>query len=312
MWSSSPLPCSTVQNPKNNPSVPILSDETAAKLKRCQLNAKAIVEGFLVGLHRSPYHGFSVESSDHREYNDGEPLKDVDWKIVARTDRYYVKRYEEETNLRCYILLDHSRSMFFQSGPLTKMDYATQLSAALAWLMISQKDACGLITFNDRVTNQLAPRAFRGYLPQLFKTLVELQPGGNTDVSASLHKIAESIRKRSLIILISDLLDEPAKIAQGLKHFRARHHEVLVFHIVDKMEEMFSYRRETEFVDSETGEKLTVTPWQIRQRYLENYQSHLETLKAEFNQFQIEYNPVNTSVPLNDLLLKYLLKRRKG
>lgn len=292
--------------------MPILSDETAAKLKSCQLNAKAIVEGFLVGLHRSPYHGFSVEFSDHREYNEGEPLKDVDWKIVARTDRYYVKRYEEETNLRCYILLDHSKSMFFQSGALTKIAYATQLAAALAWLMIGQKDAAGLITFNDHVTGQYAPKAYRGYLPILFRALVELEPGGETDVSSALHSIAETIRKRSLIVLISDLLDEPESIAQGLKHFRARHHEVLVFHIADLMEENFSFRRETEFVDSETGEKLTVTPWQIRQRYLESYGQHLEALKAQFRQFQIEYNPVSTAEPLNDLLIKYLLKRRKG
>ncbi|NLK50471.1 MAG: DUF58 domain-containing protein [Candidatus Cloacimonetes bacterium] len=290
----------------------LLSDETAAKLKGLQLFAKGIVEGFLVGLHRSPYHGFSVEFSDHREYNEGEPLKDVDWKIVARTERYYVKRYEEETNLRSYILIDHSHSMFYKDKGISKIEYATQLAAALSWLMISQKDAVGLFSFNHKITNKLAPKAYRGYLPQIFRVLAELKAGGETDLGLPLTEMAESIRKRSLIVLISDLLDEPERIIQGLKQFRSRHHELLVFHITDPMEEDFDFRGETEFVDSETGEKLIATAWQIKKRYQEYYQEHFEELRAGFNQYQIEYNPVNTAVPLNDLLLKYLLKRRKG
>ena len=143
--------------------MPLLNEETAAKLRRFQLNAKAIVEGFLVGLHKSPYHGFSVEFSDHREYNTGEPLKNIDWKIVAKTDRYYVKRFEEETNLRCYLLLDQRASMFYQSGASSKVEYAAQLAAALAWLIISQKDAVGLVAFNTKITALLPPKAYRGY-----------------------------------------------------------------------------------------------------------------------------------------------------
>ncbi|HHZ14624.1 MAG TPA: DUF58 domain-containing protein [Candidatus Cloacimonetes bacterium] len=290
----------------------IFTDESAAKLKKLQIFAKSIVEGFLVGLHRSPYHGFSVEFSDHREYNEGEPLKDIDWKIVARTDRYYVKRYEEETNLRCMILLDHSRSMFYDSGSGSKMDYATRLAAALSWLMISQKDAVGLVTFNDEVSLRMAPKAYKAYLPQIFAALVHLEPAGGTDISAALHSIAASLNKRSLVILISDLLDEPREIIKALKHFRIQKHEVLIFHIVDRDEAEFKFKRETQFVDSETGEKIIVTPWQIRKQYLQNYDAHLAELKAGFQQYQIEYNPVHTEVPLNDLLLKYLLKRRKG
>lgn len=290
----------------------LLTDETAAKLRRFQLTAKAIVEGFLVGLHKSPYHGFSVEFSDHREYNSGDPLKSIDWKIVARTDRYYVKRYEEETNLRCYILLDHSGSMFYRSGDVAKIDYAAQLAAALAWLMIGQKDAVGLITFNDRITNQLAPKAYRGYLAQIFRVLAELRPKDSTDLLANLHRAAESIRKRSLIVIISDLLDEPERIVEALKHFRSRKHEVLVFHITDLQEEQFRFKHETEFMDSETGEKLTVNPWQIRNQYLDAYGNYVNKLREDCHQYQIEYNPVSTATPLNDLLLKYLLKRRKG
>ncbi len=292
--------------------MPLLDAETLAKLKRFQLTAKAVVEGFLVGLHKSPYHGFSVEFSDHREYNSGEPLRDIDWKIVAKTGRYYVKRYEEETNLRCYIILDHSQSMFYVSRETSKIEYATQLAGALAWLMISQKDAAGLITFNDHITANYPPKAYRSYLSQLFTALITLKPAAGTDLATNLHAIAERIRKRSLIILISDLLEDPQKTLEGLKHFTGRHHEVLVFHITDPMEEEFSFRRETEFVDAETNEKITVSPWQIRKEYRAAYGDYVETLRSGCHQHRIEYNPVSTSTPLADLLLKYLLKRRKG
>ncbi len=290
----------------------LLTEETAARLKRYQLQAKAIVEGFLVGLHKSPYHGFSVEFSDHREYNSGDPIKNIDWKIVAKTDRYYVKRFEEETNLRCYLILDHSRSMFYSSGASSKIDYACRLAAALAWLMIGQKDAAGLITFNREITSQLPPKAYRGYLGQIFRVLAELEPKDSTRLLENLHQIAQTIRKRSLIILISDLLEDPDRVIEGLKHFRSQHHEVLVFHIADLQEDQFSFRRETEFVDSETGEKVTVNPWQIRTEYLAQYSAHIGQLKAGCQQYQIEYNPVSTATPLEDLLLKYLLMRKKG
>lgn len=290
----------------------LLSDEALARLNKFQLAAKGIVEGFLVGLHKSPYHGFSAEFSDHRQYNPGEPLKDLDWKILAKTDRYYVKRYEEETNLRCYILLDHSKSMFYASGQGSKIEYATKLAGALTWLMISQKDATGLYTFNNRITQSFPPKAIRSYTAPIFSALLALKPEDKTDILSPLHQIAELIRKRSLVILISDLLDEPERIMEALKHFRTRHHEVLVFHIVDRQEELFEFKRETEFIDSETGEKITVTPWQIRKEYLENYQSFVNTLKNECHMHQIEYNPVSTSTPLEDLLLKYLIKRSRG
>jgi len=290
----------------------LLSEETLARLNRFQLEAKSIVEGFLVGLHKSPYHGFSAEFSDHRQYNPGEPLKDLDWKLLAKTDRYYIKRYEEETNLKCYILLDHSKSMFYASGNFSKISYATKLAGALAWLMISQKDAAGLYTFNNKITHALPPRAIRSYTAPIFSALLNLEPTDTTDILTPLHQIAEQIRKRSLVIVISDLLDDPDKVMSALKHFRTRQHEVLVFHIVDTKEEAFDFKRETEFIDSETGEKMTITPWQIRSEYLSNYQGFLEQLKSECHQHKIEYNPVNTSTPLDDLLLKYLIKRSRG
>ncbi len=290
----------------------LLSDETLARLNQLQLTAKTIVEGFLVGLHKSPYHGFSAEFSDHRQYNPGEPLKDLDWKILAKTERYYIKRYEEETNLRSYILLDHSKSMFYASQGKSKIEYATQLAAALTWLMIAQKDAAGLYTFNYKITASFPPKAIRSYTAQLFSALIDLRAEDRTDILKPLHQIAELIRKRSLVILISDLLDEPNLIMEALKHFRTRNHEVLVFHIADPQEELFEFKRETQFIDSETGERITVSPWQIRKEYLENLAAFTATLKNECHKHLIEYIPVTTSTSPEDLLLKYLIKRAKG
>ncbi|MFB3845111.1 MAG: DUF58 domain-containing protein [Candidatus Cloacimonadaceae bacterium] len=290
----------------------LLTDETLAKLKRFQLTAQQIVEGFLIGQHKSPYHGFSVEFSDHRQYYPGDPLKSIDWKVVARAERYYVKRYEEETNLRCYILFDHSKSMFYQSAGIPKIEYARQLAGALAWLMMSQKDAVGLFTFTDTITQALYPKAYRSYLSTVFEALLMTEAQDVTNIQPVLHQMAEAIKKRSMIIVISDLLDEPEGILSGLKHFRNHHHEVIVFHIRDPQEEQFKFKRETEFVDAETGEKIRVTPWQIRGAYLDAYNSYIQTLKEGCQQAQIEYNPVTTHTPFDDLLVKYLIKRRKG
>lgn len=290
----------------------LLSDEALAQLSRLQLTAKQIVEGFLVGLHKSPYHGFSVEFADHRQYNPGESLRNVDWKIVAKTERYYVKRYEEETNLRGYILLDHSKSMFYGSGESTKIEYAKRLAASLAWLMIAQKDAAGLITFNHKISSTLPPKAYRSYTAQIFARLIALEAEEKTDILSPLHQIAEGIKKRGLIILISDLMEEPEKILAALKHFRSHRHEVLVFHLYDPQEAKLEFKRETEFIDSETGERLVVNPWQIRADYQQRWASFYHELKNACHQYQIEYNPVSIDEPVANLLLKYLLKRKKG
>lgn len=290
----------------------LLSDEHLAQLSRLQLSAKQIVEGFLIGLHKSPYHGFSVEFADHRQYNPGESLKNVDWKVVARTGRFYVKRYEEETNLRCHILVDHSKSMFFGSQETSKMDFAKRLAAALAWLMIAQKDAAGLYTFNHKITSILAPKAYRSYTAQIFNRLILLEPGESTDILAPLHQIAESIKKRSLVIIISDLMEDADKIMQALKHFRNHRHEVLVFHICDPREQLLDYRRETEFIDSESGEKIIVNPWQISGEYRQRYKSFYQNIKESCHQIEVEYNPVCTTEDISGLLLKYLMKRKKG
>lgn len=290
----------------------ILTPEQIARLNRLQLFAKQTVEGFLTGLHKSPYHGFSVEFADHRQYNPGDPLKNVDWRIVARTGRYYVKRYEEETNLNCYILLDHSASMDYGSEDDTKLDFAKKLAASLTWLMINQKDAVGLYTFDDEITFSMPPKALRSYSAEIFGRLIRLEAGKKTNLAKPLEKISERIKKRSLIVIISDLLDEDENIIRAFKHFRNKGHELLVFHLYDKSEEQFDFKRESEFIDSETSEKLIINPWQIKAEYQKNFQAFFANLKEQAHQMQVEYSPISTNDTIEDMMLRYLSKRKKG
>ncbi len=228
-----------------------LKPEILNKINNLELRARLVVEGFITGLHKSPFHGFSVEFAQHRPYNVGDNLRYVDWKVFGRTDRYYIKQYEEETNLKAYILLDTSRSMEFSSTEITKLQYAKYLSAALSYLMITQRDAVGLALFGSQVRKILPPRSSTGYLQPILTELDRAKPEGETDISAILHILAERLKRRGLIILISDLLDEPEAILSGLRHFRHSQHEVLVFHILDPNEIEFDFKGDIEFEDLE-------------------------------------------------------------
>lgn len=289
----------------------ILSDEFIAGLTKFNLRARLIVEGFKIGLHKSPYHGFSVEFSDHRQYNQGDPVANIDWKVFAKTDRYYIKRFEEETNLKCYLLVDHSASMSFGSKGMNKLEYAKALSSSLAWLMMGQQDAVGLLTYDEEITSYLPPRSLRSYLDEIFKKLYNLEGRKKTATSKILHKLAEKVKKRGLIILISDLLDDVDSIFWGLQHFRHKKHEVILFHLQDKEELEFDYRQETEFVDAESGEKITVNPWQIRQEYQQEYHKYTEKLKKKCYEAGIEYNAITTDTPYEKNLYDYLMKRSR-
>jgi uncharacterized protein (DUF58 family) len=288
-----------------------LSQEFIASLDKFSLRARLIVEGFIIGLHKSPYHGFSVEFSDHRQYNPGDSIGAIDWKVYGKTNRYYIKRYEEETNLKAYIIVDHSASMGYSSGEVSKLDYAKAFASALTYLMLSQQDAVGLLSYAQTLTSYIPPRSMRSYMSVLFKELYGLQPESSTNTAAVLHTLADRIKKRGLIILISDLLDDPHAILQGLQHFRHQKHEVLVFHIQDAQELEFDFKRETEFVDAETGEKLLVNPWQTRSEYRQAYEDAATYLKTRCHEALIEYNGINTQTPFDDALLRYLSKREK-
>ncbi|RLC50490.1 MAG: DUF58 domain-containing protein [Candidatus Cloacimonadota bacterium] len=288
-----------------------LSPEFILNLEKFNLRARLIVEGFIIGLHKSPYHGFSVEFSDHRQYNPGDPIRNIDWKVYGKTNRYYIKRYEEETNLKAYIVIDHSNSMGFTSGKISKLEYAKAFASALAYLMISQQDAVGLLSYTNKITNYIPPRATKSYLHIIFNELYRIQPQETTRTAEILHSLAERIKKRGLIILISDLIDNPDEIIKGLQHFRHQKHEVILFHIQDKQELEFNFKNETQFIDDETGEKITVNPWQIRKDYQKEYEANTLYLKSKCHESYIEYNPITTETPFEQNLLQYLIKRSK-
>ncbi len=263
-----------------NLSTEYLNPEIVSRLDNLSLRARLVVEGFIIGLHRSPYHGFSVEFAEHRAYGPGDEIRHVDWRLYAKTDRYYVKQFEEETNLKSYLLLDQSRSMTFSSHSVSKLAYAQTLAAALAYLMLKQQDAIGLALFDSQLRHYLPPRAKPSHLDAILGRMSHIQPGPETAIAPVLHQLAESIVKRGLIILISDLFDDPDQIMMGLKHFRHKHHEVIVFHILDPQELEFAFSTRTRFRDLETGELISTEPWHIRKAYRERFLRELYLLMA--------------------------------
>jgi uncharacterized protein (DUF58 family) len=276
------------------------------------LIARLLVEGFMTGLHKSPYHGFSVEFAEHRQYMPGDALKHVDWKLYGKSDRFYVKIYEEETNLRSHILLDVSASMgYASSGNLTKLQYASFLGAALAYMMLMQQDAVGLLTFRDAVETLIPPRSSRTHLKLLLTELEGAEPASTTSMGSALEKLAERVKRRGLILLLSDLMDEPSSVMRALKHFRHRQHEVVVFHILDPYEIQFPFRQEAGFVDLETGKELLTQPWEIADQYRERFESWSKAYERVCLENRIEYVRLSTQTPYDVALLRYLEKRKR-
>jgi uncharacterized protein (DUF58 family) len=289
-----------------------LDPETIARLGSLDLKARTIVEGFLAGLHRSPFKGFSVEFAEYRQYLPGDDLATLDWKVYARTDRHFVKKFEEETNLDCHILLDVSQSMGYGSGPLTKIRYSAFLAAALAYLMNRQRDAVGLITFDDRILNLLPASARGGHLTSLLVTLERLTLGHRTDVAKPLRDLAEAIRKRGLVVLISDLLDEPGRVLEGLKHFKYRGTEVIVFQVLDPAELRFPFEHAARFRDAETADEVLAVPSVVRERYLQAITELQERYRRELQLAGIDFVALDTSLPLETGLMSYLMTRRRA
>ena len=285
--------------------------EALAKLGRMNFIARAVVEGFVAGLHRSPYHGFSVEFAEHREYVAGDSLRHLDWQALARTDRYYVKQYEEETNLRAHILLDCSASMGFKSNGMTKLEYGCYLAGSLAFLMVRQQDSVGLVTFNERMTHYLPPRSTTMHLNQLLQALEQTEPGKTTNLSGTFHDLAERIKRRGLIIIISDLYDDPREVSRALSHFRHKKHEVLLFHVFDKFEIDFPYRRLTDFIDMETNERVQVDPTYVRDEYRRQMREFINGYKRDCALQTIDYVQTDTSIPYDFMLFSYLGKRAR-
>jgi uncharacterized protein (DUF58 family) len=289
-----------------------LTPATLARLGSLELKARTIVEGFLTGLHRSPFKGFSVEFAEYRQYFHGDDLATLDWKVFARTDRYFIKKYEEETNLDCHILLDVSASMGYGSGEVTKLQYASYLAAALSYLMHRQRDAVGLIAFDDAIRKMLAPSARGGHLSALLITLDRLALGKRTNVAKPLNDLAEAIHKRGLVVLISDLLDDPERVLEGLKHFRYRGTEVIVFHVLDPAELRFPFEQTARFRDVETRDEVLAVPAAVRDDYLKAMNELRERYHRELRLVGIDYVLLDTSVPLDTALMAYLMTRRRA
>jgi uncharacterized protein (DUF58 family) len=288
-----------------------LQPEVISSVKNLELVAKLVVEGYLTGRHRSPFHGFSVEFSQHRPYMPGDSLRFIDWKVYGRSDRYYIKQFEEETNLRCNILIDISKSMQYGSSKITKAQYASYLAAGLTYLMLQQRDSTGLVLFDDRIKTIIPPRSVFSHLNVILHAIENAEFGTDTNISATLHYVAEQIHKRGLIILISDLLDDPQDILNGLKHFRHNKHEILVFHIIDPKELEFDFSGDVMFEDLESNDKLKTQPGYIREIYKQKFQEFLDYFKLNFSNNRIEYQQLFTDTPYDKALTEYLLKRKR-
>jgi uncharacterized protein (DUF58 family) len=285
--------------------------QTLARLSRLQLRARLVVEGVISGLHRSPYHGFSVEFAQHREYTPGDEIRYLDWKVFGRSDRFYVKQFEEETNLKAYLLLDSSDSMTYRSGELSKLEYGSVVAASLAQLMLQQRDAVGLALFNDRVQRYLPPRGLASHFTQMLAELEAPSTAPKTNLSATFHELAEQIKRRGLIIVISDLLGPVEETLIGLRHFRHRKHEVIVFHILDRDELEFPFDDLTRFDGLEGEPQLLVNPHAVRAGYLREFGVFLETLERGCREIDVDLVRMPTNQPVEQLLSAYLAARTR-
>ena len=307
-----------------------LNPEILARIGNLELIAKFVVEGFISGLHKSPYHGFSVEFSQYRQYMPGDDTKHIDWKAYARTDRYYIKQFEEETNLNCYLLLDTSQSMVHPrpeegtgdaegqaqgtaptAETLTKLRYSSFLIASLAYFMAKQRDAVGFAYFDDTLHQYIPARSSASHLHTILLTLETLQTAKSTRMGAPLHQIAERLTKRGLVIFISDLYDENQdEVVTGLEHLRYEGHEVIVFHVLAQQEVDFAFDRLLRFVDSENDVEIITTPQAIRESYLNHFDEFINAYRVALRQADIDYNLITTSTPVDVALSSYLAKRQ--
>ncbi|MDZ4712523.1 MAG: DUF58 domain-containing protein [bacterium] len=317
-----------------------LDPSIVARLSNMELKARMVVEGFIAGMHKSPYHGFSVEFAEHRQYMPGDDLRHLDWKILAKTDRYFIKRFEEETNLKSYILLDISRSMNFDSGKfntsasqsknffkkvfgkqqdiakntfgtITKLEYASHFAAALSYLMLLQRDAISLTTYDTKIRSYIPPHSTKANLQLILKELSNINPENETGTAKCLNEIADKVKRRGLVIILSDLFDEQDKVISALKHFRYNKNEVVIFQIVDPVELTFLEGNPVTLKDMETHEEIYSQPFAMQKAYRETIKEFIDKYKNECRKNNIDYNLISTSTPYNVSLLNYLNKRKK-
>ncbi|QDU29179.1 VWA domain containing CoxE-like protein [Anatilimnocola aggregata] len=290
-----------------------LDPATLMRIKNLELRARQVVQGFLSGMHRSPYHGFSVEFTEYRQYTPGDDPRYLDWRLYARSDRYYLKRFEDETNLRCYLLVDLSRSMAYSSLSYDKATYAKTAAATIAYFLSLQRDAAGLVTFDDRIREYLPARFRPGHLHRLFVALERATAGENTDLKAPLEQVAKTARKRGLVVLLSDLLAPAESLERELGYLRTQGHEVAVLRILDPAEIDFPFQDAAMFLDVETGRELYIDPEQARQQYQAKFTAHAAALKEICQRLGIDLYDLPTNKPLELALFDLLHARmRRG
>lgn len=281
------------------------------QIKRLDLRAQFVVQGFLHGLHASPFHGFSVEFSEHRKYTQGDDLKDIDWQVYAKTDKYYVKKFESETNITGYLVMDLSQSMgYTYRQELTKFDYSICLAAALAYLMISQQDPVGLVTFNDKIRQSLAPKSRRTQLGNVLSLLSNLEPSGTTDFQHSLGQLAAMLKTRSLVMIFSDFLVDEKQTIDALYRLKHGGHDVILFHVLDEAEVNFPFHGVCNMRDPETNEEIKIDADGFRAEYIQQIEEFRDSMARHCQKSGIDYVPIDTSMQFDKALLEYLLSRR--
>jgi uncharacterized protein (DUF58 family) len=287
-----------------------LNPRTLASLQGLDIQARLVVEGYVAGMHKSPYHGFSVEFAEHREYAPGDDIKHVDWKVWSKTDKYYLKQYEEETNLLAYLLLDTSESMAYASGDnVSKLQYAQFVAAALAYMVIQQQDSVGLATFDSQVNRYLKPSGQPSHLKELFHVMDQFPARQKSDMGVIFHDLAERFRKRGVVVILSDLFDDVPRILAGLRHFRHRRHEVVVVHILDPAELDFPFRDTTLFKGLEGLPEVLTEPHALRRAYQAEVQAFVQQVRKGCQMIDIDYVPIRTDRPLDVALSGYLASR---
>jgi len=289
-----------------------LEPQALARVKNLAMVARGVVEGSITGLHASPLKGFSVEFAEHREYTAGDDPRHLDYKMLARTDRLYIKQYEEETNMRVQILLDISGSMGYSyDGKFSKLEYGSYLTAILSYLMTRQQDSVGLTTFDTEIRLDMPARSSPRHFNEVMHQLESLKAGKETNVADMLHRLANRFKKRCLIVLISDLYDDPESVVRALHHFRHRRHEVIVFHVLDKAEIDFPFKDVTSFYDLETKERIQVDPSYVREAYVQEMEAFIENYRRSCAEGNIDYVLADTATPYDFMLTRYIAKRNK-
>lgn len=291
------------------PKYQFFSPADAARASRLEVSARQVVEGFVTGRHKSPHKGFSVEFSEHREYSPGDEIRHMDWRAYARADRYYVKLYEQETNLQATLVIDTSASMGFGT-PTSKIDYARHLAACLAYILSQQQDLAGLVAIDESVAMELPSGSSATHLDRLFRSLEALAPRGTTALPQQLHRVCDSLHRRSLLILISDFWSDPDELARSLQHLRHRRHQAMLIHLIDRTELDLAFDSRVTLEDMESGERLPIEPGDIRETYKQQINDHLDKVRRACGETDVAYHAVYVDEPYEMALVRLLARRR--